>query len=320
MGNNVFKRKPFLTYDQQIDKLVNEKGLIINDILSAKKLLKEHGYFALISGYKQPFKSKNGLYKKNTSIEDIFDLYNFDDQLRSVILRNILIVENHIKSLIAYSFCEINGDSQQQYLDATKYNYIVANQAGINKLVNILSNITTDPKTYRYISYQKDNYQNIPLWVMMKALTLGTVSKMYSFLPQKIQSKIAIEFAYVNESDLRRMLDLLSRVRNVCAHNERFFDYKYYKGAINDTYIHSYLKIAKKKGQFTKGKSDLFAVLISLKYLLDQQDFQKMIDDINNCFNTLFTATNQIQSQQIFKYMGFPMNWIDIKICPINYK
>lgn len=68
MGNNVFKRKPFLTYDQQIDKLVNEKGLIINDILSAKKLLKEHGYFALISGYKQPFKSKNGLYKKNTSI------------------------------------------------------------------------------------------------------------------------------------------------------------------------------------------------------------------------------------------------------------
>jgi len=230
------------------------------------------------------------------------------------------MVENHIKSLITYSFCEINGDSEQQYLDSTKYNYIVAKQAGINKLVNILSNITTNPKAYRYISYQKDNYRNIPLWAMMKALTLGTVSKMYSFLPQKIQSKIAIEFAYVNESDLLRMLDLLSRVRNVCAHNERLFDYQYYKGAINDTYMHVYLKITKKKGQFTKGKSDLFAALISLKYLLDEQDFQKMIDDINNCFNTLFTATNQIQSQQLFKHMGFPINWIEIKVGCINYK
>jgi abortive infection bacteriophage resistance protein len=142
---------------------------------------------------------------------------------------------------------------------------------------------------------------------------------MYSFLPQKIQSKIAKEFAYVNESDLLRMLDLLSRVRNVCAHNERLFDYQYYKGAINDTYMHVYLKITKKKGQFTKGKSDLFAALISLKYLLDEQDFQKMIDDINNCFNTLFTATNQIQSQQLFKYMGFPINWIEIKVGCINY-
>jgi len=58
MGNNTFKKKPFLTYDKQIEKLVNEKGLIINDVLSAKKLLKKHGYFALISGYKKPFKSK----------------------------------------------------------------------------------------------------------------------------------------------------------------------------------------------------------------------------------------------------------------------
>lgn len=318
MGNKVPKRKPFLTYDQLINKLVEEKGLIIKDIPSAKKLLKEYGYFALISGYKQPFKAKDGSYKKNTKIEDIFALYIFDDQLRSIILRNILKVENHIKSLMTYSFCEIYGDEQQQYLDATNYDYIPANQAGINKLISTLSNITNDPAKYRYISHQKNNYNNIPIWAMMKALTLGTVSKMYSFLPQKIQSKIAKEFAYVDESDLHRMLDLLSRVRNVCAHNERLFDYRYYKGAINDTYIHSQLKIPKRNGQFTNGKSDLFAVLICLKYLLDEQDFHSLIDDIKGCFDTLTNQTHQIQIQQLYSYTGFPTNWFDIKSCPTN--
>lgn len=67
----------------------------------------------------------------------------------------------------------------------------------------------------------------------MKALTLGTVSKMYSFLPQKIQYKVSKEFDYISEGMLVQMLDLLARVRNVCAHNERLYDYKYQKSTIN---------------------------------------------------------------------------------------
>lgn len=317
MQNVVLSGKPFLTYEQQIDKLVNEKGLIINDRNLAIKLLKEHSYYALISGYKQPFKSTDGKYKKNTKIEDISVLYNFDDALRSIILRNILMVEKHIKSLIAYSFCEVNGDSQNYYLDATKYNYIAPNQAGINDLVNRLSSIVNDPSDYKYILYQKKTYGNIPLWVMMKALTLGTVSKMYSFLPQRIQCKISIEFTYVNESELQSMLDLLSRVRNVCAHNERLFDYRYNKGAINDTYTHSHMDIRIKSGQYVYGKSDLFAVLIILKNLLLDLKFQEMIEDINECLNTLFRDTRQVQRFQVYKYMGFPENWYDIKTSPL---
>lgn len=317
MKECVNREKPFLTYEQQIEKLINEKKLIINDVPSAIKLLKEHSYYALISGYKQPFKGADGLYKKNTKIEDILALYNFDDMLRSIILRNILMVEKHIKSLIAYSFCEVNGDSQNHYLDATKYNYITSNQADINELVSRLSRIVNDPYEYKYILYQKRTYGNIPLWVMMKALTIGTVSKMYSFLPQCIQCKVSMEFAHVNESELKNMLDLLSRVRNVCAHNERLFNYRYNKGAINDTYTHAYLNIKTKKGQYVYGKSDLFAVLITLKHLLIEPTFKDMIEEINKCLNDLFSNTHQVQRSQIYKNMGFPENWYDIKTSPL---
>lgn len=317
MGVNSNNGKPFLAYNEQIEKLVKDKKLIINDIEYAKKLLKEHGYFSLISGYKQPFKSKTGLYKNNTSINDIYALYNFDNELRSIILSGTLMVENHVKSLISYSFCEINGYEHKEYLDATKYNYIPANQDGINDLICRLRNIINESEKYKYIHHQKQNYNNIPLWAMMKALTLGSVSKMYSFLPQSIQSKVAMEFKHVNENDLERMLDLLSRVRNVCAHNERLFDYRYYKGAINDTFIHSHLNLRQNKGQYVQGKSDLFAVLISLKYLIDNNKFEQISDSINDCINKLFRNTRQIQRLQLYKFMGFPNNWNEMKKSPL---
>lgn len=52
------KNKPFMTYKQQINKLIEEKGLQIKDTAFATDLLKKHSYFDLISGYKKPFKLK----------------------------------------------------------------------------------------------------------------------------------------------------------------------------------------------------------------------------------------------------------------------
>lgn len=311
--------KPFLTYNQQIQKLIS-KGLSITDREAAIDLLKKHSYFALISGYKNPFKAKNGFYKPHTALNDIYSLYIFDDVLRTIIFRNILKVEKHIKSLISYSFCETYGEDQQHYLDATKYNYSRANQADINDLIGRLSKIASNPKDYLYVSHQLKKHGNIPLWVMMKALTLGTVSKFYSFLPQSIQSHISIEFDCVTENELVRMLDILARIRNVCAHNERLFNYRYKKGAINDTFIHQYLQISKIKEQYSKGKQDLFAVIIVLKYLLSHDDLCLLIDEIDIALKTLLTSTNQLQKLQMYKYMGFPTNWTNIKTAPLGSK
>lgn len=310
------KSKPFMTYEQLLHKLKDEKKLGISDNDYAIKLLKEHSYFALISGYKSPFKQKDGTYKIHVFIQDIYALYLFDDALRTLFLQYILKIEKHVKSLISYSFCEAYGEEQQHYLNATKYNYTPINQDDVNELITRLTKITNDPKNYPYIKHQKNQHGNIPLWVMMKALTLGTVSKMYSFLPQSIQHNVSKEFEYVHEGMLVQMLDLLARVRNVCAHNERLFDYKYQKGTIDDTYIHEALAINRKKGQYVKGKNDLFAVVIVLKYLLSEEDFSNFIKKLEEIIKQLFSDTRMIQKPQLYKYMGFTENWLDIRACP----
>jgi abortive infection bacteriophage resistance protein len=45
----------FLTYEQQITKLRDDKGLIIADENEARKILEEIGYYSLIAGYKNLF-------------------------------------------------------------------------------------------------------------------------------------------------------------------------------------------------------------------------------------------------------------------------
>ena len=60
--------KVFFSYQQQIEKLVKEKDLLIADEEYAKEMLKRYSYYSLISGYKDIFKKyKISKLSKNKS-------------------------------------------------------------------------------------------------------------------------------------------------------------------------------------------------------------------------------------------------------------
>ena len=306
--------KKFMTYDEQIRFLQNEKLLIIDNPTKALSLLKQHSYFALINGYKHPFKNKNGTYKARTTLEDIYALYCFDNKIRYILMRNIMDVEIHIKSLLSYAFADKFGELETAYLAATNYNYSnVIYQSDINELIRILTDVRNNCNTYTYMKHQKECHGNIPPWVIMKAITLGNVSKMYSCQKPEIQTVVSKEFPGVTEGNLEAFLDLLTRFRNVCAHNERLFNYRYYKRSINDMQIHKAMNIPKKNNRYTKGKSDLFAVLIALKYLQAADKFSALIQELNEAINHLLKSTAQIKREQLYKYMGFPTDWESIE-------
>ena len=72
-------QKIFLNYDQQIEKLKNEKNLLINNEAYAKEILKQTSYYSLIGGYKDIFKNPTTKkYKDGTRFEDIVELYYLD--------------------------------------------------------------------------------------------------------------------------------------------------------------------------------------------------------------------------------------------------
>lgn len=147
-----------------------------------------------------------------------------------------------------------------------------SNQRGIDKLIRMLDGLALTNTDYDYIVHQRNVYQNVPLWVLINAMTFGQISKMYSFLTSRIQSKISKNFKKVNERELEQYLKVLVLYRNVCAHNERFFSHKVYS-EIPNTVLHSKLHISQTGNQYNQGKKDLFGVVIAFRYLLSADSF-----------------------------------------------
>ena len=304
--------KVFFSYQQQIEKLVKEKDLLIADEEYAKEMLKRYSYYSLISGYKDIFKNTTTkTYKKGTRFEDIVNLYEFDASLRELFLKYLLRVEWEIKSLISYHFCEKFGENQVACLNINNYNTSGKNRTGVQKLVNVLNRYTSRPTDYNYINHAQNKYHNVPLWVLVNALTFGNMSKMYFYLPFDIQTKIAKNYPFVNEMQLAKLLAVTAQFRNICAHGERLYSYKT-KNAIPDFPIHDKLGIIKKGKQYECGKHDLFAVVIALRYLLPKDLFKKFKQELANLLSKHLSATSCYTEKEFLKYMGFPENWIKI--------
>lgn len=304
--------KPFLTYEQQLDKLITEKHLIINHIDFARQKLCDIGYFTLINGYKLPFRDPmTRIYFPNTTFEDIFALYQFDNLLRELIFRYLYLIEKKMCNLISYAFCARYGELQQEYLSPENYNYIKKNQQGIHKLIRILDRLANSNTDYEYLIHQRKAYNNVPLWVSVNALTFGQLSKMYSFLPFQLQSNVSRNFIHVNEKGLEQYLRSLVLYRNVCAHNERLFSHKIYSD-IPDTPLHKKLNLLRAGTQFTMGKRDLFSVVIAFRYLLPQNDFAIFKDKLSKLIDKYLKNSSYIHEEQLLLIMGFPSNWKDI--------
>ena len=280
--------KPFLSFKAQLNKLENEKGLIISNHVYAEKKLHEIGYFGLIGGYKGPFKNPTTRkYRNGVTFEDIVALYEFDENLRELFLKYILHLERHIRSLLSYYFTEKYGEQQSHYLNPANYILDYKYQLDVAKLINILNTLATKNSDYPYINHQRSAYNNVPLWVLVNGLTFGTISKFYALLTSDLRTKISKNFDNVNEKQLRQYLKVITKFRNVCAHNERFFSYQT-KNDIPDTVLHKKLSISKKGTQYQQGKHDVFALVIAFRYLLSNEDFKKFKTSLSKIFSTLY--------------------------------
>lgn len=306
--------KKFLTYEQQIEKLKNEKSLLIPDTKSATALLKKISYYSLISGYKTPFKTPSTQkYIYGVSFEEIVSFYYFDEQLRNLFFKYIIHVEKHLKSMISYYFCEKYGESQTEYLNIHNYTVTRRNTKDVQRLIKSLQDSISLPSHYSYITHHATRYNNVPLWVATNAITFGQVSKLYQYIPNDVQCKISRDFHGVSERQLHQFMRVLTSCRNVCAHGERLFSFAVNE-SIPDTVLHAKLNIPKHNGQYICGKHDLFGVLIALKYLLDPEEFRQLKLALTRLIYSVLKDCPHLTKLQLLSYMGFPENWTKITL------
>ena len=298
--------KEFSSFDRQIE-IICEK-IAIRDKDEAKEALKKIGYFQLMGGYKSLFRIPGTKkYKEGTSFEEIVSLYEFDVELRELFFRYLLQIERNLRSLMSYYFTETYGAAQKEYLNPQNYDLAKKNRYTVERLIATLER-AANTQDYAYINYYREQYGDIPLWVLSNVLTFGNLSKMFRVFPQSLKSKVSKNFAPLNPHQVEQFLSVLTKYRNVCAHGERLFTYKTVD-AIADTPIHQELAIEKSGNQYKYGKQDLFAVVIAFYYLLPEKDFSCFSQNLLKIIQTVSGQLIHVEERELLEKMGFPQNW-----------
>jgi len=301
-----------MTYEQQLNNLSSDNGLNILNTDYAIQVLKKTSYYSLIGGYKSLFKNPSTRkYKYDVTFEELVSFYYFDEELRTLFLKYILHIERHIKSMFSYYFCEKHGENHREYLSPSNYKLNPKNQKEIIRLTDSLRKTISLPSHYSYIIHHINTYNNVPLWVTMNALTFGQVSKMYQYAESDIRTKISKNYSHISEKQLHQMITILAKCRNVCAHGERLYSFNT-TDTIPDMPLHSKMAIIKKKEQYSIGKHDLFSIVISLRYLLDNAEFKYFKTQLVHQIKSILKSCPHISEQQLLEQMGFPHNWKSI--------
>lgn len=305
------RTKQFKTLEEQIE-ILKHKGLVINDESYAKEVLLRENYFFL-SGYRHVFLDSKDpkRYIEGTTFEELYSLFLFDRQFRNIIFKHLLILENNLKSIISYRLSKKYGYKEHDYLKPKNFDTSPEKSRQVNDLLKKMKRqIHVNGRQHSATMHYLSNYGYIPLWVLVKVLSFGIVSELYSIL--RIDDRIAIADIYkMDINTLGTYLPILSNYRNLCAHEDILYENKTQK-IIGNTIYHSLLNIDKVDGEYVCGKNDLYALIIIIKQMLKDNEVKNMIIEIEHAINNLDYNLHTIPISKVLDRMGFPENWKEI--------
>ena len=276
--------KPFLTYDEQIKHLVEDKKIKC-DGPSSKIILCRNGYFNLINGYKMPFVcnyDKSTLkhsYYPGTTIEQIAMVKEFDDTLRMHLLKYITKAEEEVRTIVGYRFDDINF-GKALWNDKSFYSRSLTDEKSVEEMISSATE-EIDRSELDYITFYKGNHKYIPTWIFVKVINFSTFINFLDCCDDNLKDSMCQLYGMYDKDGnpyhklLIGSLHWLRKVRNSCAHNERIYTISRENGRIKETYIMN-MKKAYQRDRTQK----LFDLLVYMKYYLDPESYAIFIKDI----------------------------------------
>lgn len=304
-------QKTFKTLDEQV-KILESKGLTITDYEKTKEILFRENYF-FVNGYRHLLMRTNqpNRFVEGATFEELYSIFVFDRKMRNVMFKNILIIENNIKSIISYELSRKYGYREKDYLNPKHFRQESFKLSQVNDIINKMKRqIRLNSKQHRATKHYISNYGYIPMWVSVKVLSFGIISELYSILKEDDQKDIS-SFYKMSAQELNIYLSLLSNYRNLCAHEDILYDHQTQRN-IPDTKYHQILNIPKSEEEYIYGKNDFFAVIIILRQMLSDGEFRDMINEIGYEIDILDGKIDSVETKDILNKIGFPDNWRDI--------
>ena len=304
--------KEYKSVDELITILEN-KGLTFSQKQRAKRLLTENNYYC-VTAYKKLFYEKGkSEFKKGVDFENLFEVYSFDKSFKTVVLKHLLFIEQKIKTAISNQISLKYGIKETSYLKKENYDqtspYLEDN---LNKIKEQYHKF--GPKNTA-VNHYKDEHGFVPFWVLSKCLTMGVIRDYLTILKPSDQL-IIINNLIENKIEkkpakrAKAMVALFADIRNMCAHDEKLIGYVHERIAISDAPELDKLGLK----NTARGRSDILALIISVKYFVNRTMYNEFIQDITSSINKCYKRiSNCITKAEFLEYIGLPENYEDLR-------
>ena len=260
--------KQILTIAQQVQSYI-DAGMVITSRADVEKALKSVGFYRLRGYSFHLYDNATKKYVPGTKFEDVLKLYQFDQELSSLIFSIISKSEVALRARLVESLL-IHGDPlvlQDSSIFKEKKLYW-------QNMSTVASEIARSNDVF--IKHNFDNHDGeVPVWAAVEVLSFGTLSKIIKNLKTGTGSSysiLAANYQYkskkgnmVNPSQkmLASWIQGVSVLRNMCAHNSRI-----YNRTIHTTpEILDVDKIAPPPAH-----NGLYQILLAMKYLRSSDD------------------------------------------------
>jgi abortive infection bacteriophage resistance protein len=293
--------KPALTIADQLNRLIN-LGMIIADRSHAEHCLQHISYYRL-SAYWLPFENPKDQigprFRPGTTFENVMMLYDFDRQLRLLVLDAIERIEVAVRGSWAYQMAMLGGS--HEYLKADHYTEItkfIKNGGSLDREVIRSKDI--------FIKHYKSKYDSpeFPLvWMVAEIMSFGLLSSWYAALKQpRVRQLIADPFD-IDERIFVTVVHQLAIVRNFCAHHSRLWNriltVEFTLPRSNPEDLAAALNRQEPKR--------VYNTFVMLQFLLSKAD-------PTNDWGKRLTALMVNLPTGRASEMGFPLNWTNFKI------
>eukprot|EP01126_Amoeba_proteus_P015669 TRINITY_DN17089_c0_g1_i1.p1 TRINITY_DN17089_c0_g1~~TRINITY_DN17089_c0_g1_i1.p1 ORF type:complete len:298 (+),score=-33.03 TRINITY_DN17089_c0_g1_i1:324-1217(+) len=213
--------KPALSNSELIESL-KQRGLKINNPQATLAKLQSTGYYRF-SAYWSPFFQPGPSpkqFKANTSFAQLWELYNFDSELRCLVYAALEKIEIALRAAINDHMCvkyKANWYQDLRHFRNKYYHEIFMQQ------VYLICKEREEPFIRHYYThYSYPEYP--PGWMIMECLTFGACSNVFQNLKNLTDLKEICKIFKRHPTVIESWIDSLRYTRNICAHHGRLWN------------------------------------------------------------------------------------------------
>lgn len=287
--------KPHLTYQQQRIKL-EQQGMLF-DGLSFEQIehyLAHYNYYRL-AGYWHDRLQSDNCFKPDTLFSEIISLYQFDKELRILLLYAIEQIEVSLRSKLAYHLGDIYGSHP-----LLKPEVFHAKLKYAETLTKLKTEIARSSEEFIKHLTQKYSEEIPPIWACVEVMSLGQLSSWYKNLKKRSDAKIISDDYQLDSKVLASFLHHVTILRNHCAHHARVWNKSFTFAIELPEENPKRLVDAFQKDSLSRKK--LYNTLVMMNWMLN------IIQPDHDWTHRLLALLAEYPTIQT-RHMGFPQSW-----------